>query len=412
MRGRKAAWLAWIWSGAMSILVLWDIGATISDHTAYDNVFALLDPMLWSLGGGVFALVGALIVSRQPRNSIGWLVMVPSLLKVADTLSTRYPGTPEIAPAEPSAFFLLAIWLIGISWMPMIFSVLFLLQLFPTGRPLSPRWRWGIAAGLGMGVFFSAWTGFEAEWSLGESVTVSNPIGFLSPDSFPMGIWLVALVLLTLASGASLFLRYRRANPIEREQIKWLLYACGLFVAVFIPGVWLSDAPPPAVDIWGDAFALSLTAIPAAIAIAILRYRLWDIDVIIRRTLVYAVMTALLALVYLGSVIILQLTLGSVIGEHSPLVIVLSTLIIAALFSTLRRRVQQLIDRRFYRQRYDAVRVLAELGESLKSAGGSEENGIEQLSGRIVAVVQETMQPEHVGLWLKPAAETVKRGQG
>ncbi len=396
MRGKMRVWPAWIWFGVIVVVILGDMAQTISMRSEYDNIFALLNPLLFDLLGGVFAFVGALIVSRQTRNTVGWLLLVVTLTAAGEALGASYASGLESAPAEPSPLLVIAGWLGTILWLPLVYSVLFILQFFPTGRPLSPRWRWLIPAGLGMCAFFAIWTAFESEFQLGETITISNPIGFLSSDSFPMSIWVTCLLLLTVASGASLFLRYRRAGQVERKQIKWLLYACGLFVAIFIPGVWASDAPSPVDDIWGDFFALSFITIPVAIAIAILRYNLWDIDLIIRRTLVYAVLTGLLALAYLGSVIVLQTTLGALTGEESPVIIVLSTLIIAALSSPLRRRVQRLIDRRFFRQKYDAAQVLAHF-----AAAARNEVDLDRLTAELTRVIDETMQPASLSIRIK-----------
>jgi len=307
----------------------------------------------------------------------------------------------ESAPANPSIALLALIWLDGIIWVPMIFSVFFILQLFPAGQPLSPRWRWLIMLGLGMAVFFAAWAALVTEFQFKDILIIPNPIGLLATDSFPMGIWTAGMLLLFLGSAASLLLRYHRAGQAERKQIKWLLYACSLFVTLAIPGFWLSDAPPPANDIWGDIWALTFMAIPVGIAIAVLRYQLYDIDVIIRKTVVYAILTALLALVYFGVIIVLQSIFETVSGEQSPIIIVISTLVIAALFAPLRRRVQDFIDRRFYRRRYDAEKTLAAFGRFVR-----DETDMEALTAELLRVTQETMQPEQMSVWLKQPANT------
>jgi hypothetical protein len=197
--------------------------------------------------------------------------------------------------------------------------------------------------------------------------------------------FLITLVLALL----SLALRFHRAAGVERQQIKWLLYVAALFLTAQLAISFGAI---------GEQFT-SLVALgfPIAIGIAVLRYRLFDIDVIIRKTLVYTALTALLALVYFGSVVLLQRLFGAVTGiGQSPLAVVVSTLVIAALFTPLRRRIQDAIDRRFFRKKYDAQRVLAQFALTAR-----DETDLDTLTGELARVVQETMQPEQVSVWLK-----------
>jgi len=225
---------------------------------------------------------------------------------------------------------------------------------------------------------------------------VPNPIGFLSVDSFPFPLWAVLLLSFAALSVSSLFVRYRRARIVEREQIKWLLYAAALFLLVYSISFVLSDLRDEFIDLVNLLLSFVILLLPAAIAIAILRYRLYDIDVIIRKTLVYAVLTGLLGLVYFGVVLLLQSILDSVSGQESPLVIVISTLVIAALFAPLRKRVQAVIDRRFFRKKYDTQQVLAQFARTAR-----DEVSLEALTAELTHVVQESMQPEQVSLWFK-----------
>ena len=194
---------------------------------------------------------------------------------------------------------------------------------------------------------------------------------------------------------ASLFVRFRRADPVERSQLKWLLYAGGVFLIVYAGAGFASNLSGN--DLFEIALLLSILSLPAAIAIAILRYRLYDINVVIRKTLVYTAVTALLALVYFGSVVLLQRLVSVLTGiEQSPLAVVVSTLAIAALFTPLRRRIQDAVDRRFYRKKYDAQQVLAQFALTAR-----DETDLDPLLGELTRVVQETMQPEGVSVWLK-----------
>jgi MFS family permease len=310
-------------------------------------------------------------------------------------------------PAQPSGLFMLGLWFWGWLWLWLIFPIFFIPLFFPTGRPPSPRWRWLIALGLGLCAFFVLFVTFGIELGAqDESWTVANPIGFLARDSFPELAWAILLLSFAALSVTSLFVRYRRAQAVERQQIKWLLYAAGVFLVSYALSFVFSDAREAAGDLWNLILFLGVLTLPVAIAVAILRYRLYDIDVIIRKTLVYAALTALLALVYFGSVVLLQRLFGTVTGvaERSPLAIVVSTLAIAALFTPLRRRIQDWIDRRFFRSKVDAQQVLAQFALTAR-----DETDLDALTAELVRVVQETMQPEGVSVWLKKRTSVQER---
>jgi hypothetical protein len=189
-------------------------------------------------------------------------------------------------------------------------------------------------------------------------------------------------------------IRFRRVGGVEREQIKWLFYAAAIFAFTYVPSFILTDFTDPE-NLWSFLWVFGMLSIPLAIAIAILRYRLYDIDIIIRRTLQYALLTALLALVYFGGVVLLQSLFESITGEQSAIAIVLSTLVIAALFAPLRLRIQKSIDKRFYRHRYDAEQALASFASTAR-----DEVDLDELTAALVRVVDDTMQPEMVSLWL------------
>lgn len=265
------------------------------------------------------------------------------------------------------------------------------LYLFPDGRAI-PRWaRWPIGIIVGLFAILMA-------------IGILDSLGLLSP-----AIWqfvsalnervnfILALVLpgLILALAAQIYRYLRVSGPVERQQTKWFLFGLGLFVVLFPFYDLAFFARLEAIS-----GSITLVIIPITIAIALLRYRLWDVDVVVRRTVGYAVLTGLLALVYFGSVVVLQRLLAPLTGD-STLATILSTLLIAALFLPLRRRVQNGIDQRFYRRKYDAARVL----ESF-AATARDETDLEILTAELLKVIQETMEPEHVSIWLKPAANT------
>ena len=210
--------------------------------------------------------------------------------------------------------------------------------------------------------------------------------------------WSGMLAVLTAASLASMVMRYRQAGVLEREQMKWLLYACSIFGLVYIPSVFLANrgADPGLQELANLLFGIAIIAIPTAIAIAILRYHLFDIDVIIRLTLVYATVTGLLGLVYAGGIVLLQFVFRKLTGQASDLAVVGTTLVIAALFNPLRLRIQALIDRRYYRAKYNADQALAELTNAARS--GSD---LDELSSMLIELVLKTLQPAQVSLQLK-----------
>ena len=406
MNPKKTAWLAWGLCGIITIVAIIKIGINLAGLGDRANSFATLyDSMVWSVEFIVFAWVGALILSRQPQNTIGWLLMIPASLVILSALTEPFDLVHMTTPPhDPSLTFLIAVWIDYWSWMLLVFPVLLIPLLFPTGQPPSPRWRWLIIAGLGMCAFFIFFATFSADLgpSSGELAgtwSIPNPIGFLESDAFPFVVWSAALGIFTVLSAASLFLRYRHAAAVARQQIKWLLYACAIFAAIYVFGLWI-NARLVGTSIhlaWSVLFSLATLTIPIAIGIAILRYRLWDIDVIIRKTLVYGALTATLGLVFFGGVALLEGVVGRLTGtEDSPVVIVISTLLIAALFAPLRRRIQDFIDRRFYRQKYNAEQALDAFASAAR-----DETDLEALTVKLAEVVSQTMQPEQVSLWLR-----------
>jgi uncharacterized membrane protein YhdT len=287
------------------------------------------------------------------------------------------------------------------SWMlPLVigFSTLSYL-LFPTGRLPSRRWRWAVwltVAFIVVGVLLGAFS----SGPLSDLGPIQNPLGIVGLADIYSAILYTTFSVLLVAVISSVFVRLRRAGGVEHQQIKWFAYAVAanaiaVVVAYVIPG--LIETP-----LWFErvGFALNnivIPAIPIAIGIAILRYRLYDIDIIINRTLVYGTLTVLLAGLYEGSIVLLQEAFRTLTGQQSGLAIVASTLLIAALFTPFRRRIQSFIDKRFYRRKYDARRTLEAFSAKLRN-----ETDLDALSEDLVGVVRETMQPVHVSLWLHP----------
>ncbi len=408
---RAAAWLAWSLYGLVICLSLVWSGTGLLNQEGSRNALYLVGEVLISLVAPViFAIVAALIVSRQPRNTIGWVMMVPVGLYVVGGPIENYIGHLAPSTPTPTVPFLLMLWFNSWNWLLLIFPLLFIPLLFPNGRPPTPRWRWVSVAAIAWAALFVLLATLPQQINAGTTpnLVFDNPIGILGTDTVErlVGVWIVGLLALAVACAVALFVRYRRANETEREQIKWLLYACALFLVVYVGGFAnvLGGTPSLGGYIWGVLFGLSVITLPAAIGIAILRYRLYDIDLLINRTLVYASLTATLALVYVGSVVSLQAALRSLTGQESTLAVVASTLAIAALFNPLRRRVQAFVDRRFYRRKYDAAKTLAAFNARLR-----DETDLDTLGRDLMGVVRDAIQPEHVSLWLR--SDTASRSQ-
>jgi hypothetical protein len=349
----------------------------------------------------VFSLTAALILAKQPGNRVGWLLMITGV-------GTALSGPSDLVVAEPRTVLTPALWLVlwvsNWGWILMIFPIILIPLHFPDGRPPSPRWRWVNWLAAGMWIFLMLEIGLtESIGPFDESWLLPNPIGFIpnhAMDGLLIVVWGGGLLALTIGSVASLIVRYRRAGFVEKEQIKWLVYAASIFGLVYAGAVIANISTPEvwSLGVFGELLLIAtMLLLPITITIAILRYHLFDIDVIIRKTAVYGVLSVILALVYFGSVILLQTLFGELLGEQSTLILVVSTLLIAALFSPLRRWVQNAIDRRFFRSKYDAQKVMNRFAQVARS-----ETDLDNLSSELLTVLYETFQPQSVGLWTAP----------
>jgi hypothetical protein len=267
---------------------------------------------------------------------------------------------------------------------------------FPDGSPVSRRWGRVAWVSLGSLLMFTVF-GALAPGEAVDAPGIQNPLEIEALRLFRedlISIVLVWYIGLILTAAGSLVIRFRRSVGEERQQLKWFTYA-----AAFIPLWFLVNSPIAAAvpNLFEVVDSLVIAAVPIAAGIAILRYRLYDIDLIINRTLVYGLLTLSLALIYFGGIVLVQATLRAVSGQETSLAVVASTLAIAALFNPLRRRIQEFIDRRFYRRKYDAARTLRAFSSKLR-----EETDLNRLGGELVSVARETMQPEYASLWLRP----------
>jgi len=348
-----------------------------------------------------FGLVGALIVWQRPGNVLGWLLTADGLLAVWGASADTYADVAYEAGASMDPLFLAAVWLSLWYWFPLLgLTMIFTPLLFPDGKPPSPRWRpvvWAAGFVLALMTFLAA---FREQVQF-PGISMDNPLGIpgiQNPEKSWIGSVLFGLyIAFAVAALASLVVRYLRSGETQRHQIKWLMFATTMAVVLTVSEDLVAFLPDS-----GVPFAVAIALFPVAIAVAVFRYRLYDIDVVINRTLVYGSLTVTLILVYLGGVVALQYAFRALTGSNSQLAIVASTLMIAAIFNPLRHRVQAFVDRRFYRKKYDAARILEGFGARLRN-----ETDLDTLSSDLVGVTRETMEPAHVSLWLLP-----REGQG
>jgi hypothetical protein len=414
MSTRATSWLAWSLAALCVVLFL----AAVALHIA---TLPVRSPSSWGTGGIStplwaivpflpFPMVGALIASRRPGNPIGWICLAAGITWMLGMVSGSYVlyGLRMVNPGSvpyPAAVGSLSEFLPPTA----ILLGTFLILLFPDGRLLSSRWRpvaWLCGAVIAINIVASIFV----PGPLPEVGNVRNPFGLEGQPWLVNANEVIGLLfpLCLLISASSLLLRYLHAGEEVREQIKWLAFAASVVAlgvsGAVIQGTLFSSGASGSTDpllgnLLEDAITLSFAGVPVAIGFAVMKYRLYDIDILINRTLVYGSLTIMLATVYLGGVTATQALFEMFTAQEDlpQLAIVASTLLIAALFNPLSRRVQSFIDRRFYRNKYDARKTLQRFSARLRN-----ETDLDGLSAELVTVVRETMQPEHVSVWLRP----------
>jgi len=399
MKGRLMGGLAWFafaltagMAVATAVFGFVNDGTHVTEAGSEDTVSGAGD-LTFALMLLAFGIIGALVASRRTRSPIGWILCVsPVFLGYSGVahawyVHTFYTDPGSLPLAEP------LMWAANWAWVPGFLPLLtLLLVLFPDGRPPSRRWSvvaW--LAGLAMSALVLGYA--FSPGPLEDYPRVENPLGIgggvtevLQNAGFPL------FALAAILCMASLVVRFRRSMGVERQQLKWMAAAAALVVFA-----WLVNAFLDQVAGVNSSFFLPilLLALPGAAAVAVMRYRLYDLELVVNRTLVYGALTATLAATYLGTVLLLQLALDSV-TSGSSLAVAVSTLAVAALFRPARNRIQQLVDRRFYRRKYDATQTLEAFGHRLR-----EEVELEALGRELRDVVHRTMEPAHVSLWLR-----------
>jgi MFS family permease len=397
--GKRWTWVAW---SLLVIFVLSAILAVILEVANGTWQHDAANQTLLFLGFCAFMAVGALMVAHRPGNAIGRLFSAIALLAVtgqlaSDNATYAYATRDESLPGA-----ILAAWYGSWPWwLVFALALVFTPLLFPTGRLLSPRWRpvaWLAGAATAALTMLSA---FEANLGTIGGEVIANPIGVAwvsNPETGAVGVTLFGLLVLSVvAAFVSLMIRFRRSRAEERQQLKWFTYACAL-----LPLAVVGDALPAAVG--GIVFAAVIVFLPVATGIAILRYRLYEIDRLINRTLVYGSVTVLLAGVYAGLVLAGGELSGGVAEDPPSWAVAGATLAVAALFQPARRRIQAVVDRRFNRRKFDAAKTVEAFSARLRN-----EVDLDTLAAELLTVVDETVQPAKASLWLRPPTQVLQR---
>ncbi|HKQ02351.1 MAG TPA: hypothetical protein VJ735_18665 [Actinomycetes bacterium] len=356
------------------------------------------DAVAYVLGLVSAATVGAVLASRRPRHPVGWLLLALALLVVATGVTSAYAKygllvRPQSLPGAISA----AVYA-GVGLPPIAVCLSFILLLTPTGSLPSPRWRWWArttVAALVLGMVAGALLPFERPYR-----SVTNPLAMPALQDLLLVVTAAATVVTglgILVAAWSLLARFRRAHGVERQQLRWVALAAVMTVVVVLAIVAVTAAGLEAPSDW--LVGVCMAVVPVAIGAAILRYRLYDLDRIISRTLAYGLLTVLLGLGYAAVVLLL----GRLLPQGSSVGVAAATLAVAAVFQPARRRIQQLVDQRFNRRRHDAAKQIAAFSGRLH-----EQVDLGTLTAELLALVDLTMQPTTVSIWLRPSVDTTQ----
>jgi fumarate reductase subunit D len=396
MRSSIATWLAWSLCALSLVLTALSVVLLALNYAHPEaNVYGFwLENTILPVS---FSIIGAIIASRLPTNPLGWLFCAAACIAAVAHFSGEYAiyallVQPDTLPAGNALA-----WVTSWVWVPFIGCLVLSLVLFPDGQLPGRRWRWLVWLTLFLASAGALWQAFTPGVIL-SLVSIRNPLGIEGLPKANEPVQAIMFALMFVAVASSLFVRLRRARGIERQQIKWPAYTAAMAATGSILTYTIAEATgTPWIEWTGFVILIAaLVSFPLSVGIAIVRYRLYEIDLIINRTLVYGPLTATLVALYFGLIVVLQSIFVAITGQQSTLAVVASTLLIAALFTPLKRRIQSLIDRRFFRRKYDAAKTLQGFSMKLRS-----ETDLEALTDDLVGVVKETMQPAHVSLWLR-----------
>jgi hypothetical protein len=393
------AWALWGLTIVSLAAIVW-LDRLLRQVGRPDLVLLTPDAAALLVGSLSAATVGAVLASRRPAHPVGWLLLVCGLSLLASGPATGYANHGLLArPGSlPGAAY--AAHYHEISVLLVAASLGFIMLLTPTGSLPSPRWRWWarvVVAATALGLLSTLAIPFEPPYQ-----SATNPLAvdaLAGPLVAVSNVGFAVTGLGVPVAAASLLVRFRRARGVERQQLRWLALAAALTVVSALLLVALVPTADPILLGWATAACVAL--LPLATGAAILRYRLYDLDRIISRTLAYGLLTVLLGLGYAGVV----LGLGRLLPKGSSLAVAAATLTVAALFQPARRRIQQAVDRRFNRRRHDAARVIEGFGGRLR-----DQVDLDTLTAEVLAVVDQTMQPTRASLWLRPRASSGTRG--
>jgi hypothetical protein len=409
---REAARLARVTFGLIALLLIGAVAFAAlnsSGRSPWDAPEILANSLL-ALSMFSFPIVGLLIATRRPRNPIGWILLAIGLTWELDALMTGYVDygltTHPGSVPRPDIVLALQQWL----WVPGVGLVgTYLILLFPNGHLPSPRWKpLAVFAAIvliasSLGIVFAPEKFSDSNYPQIENPLGIEALGWVWPGAYAI-VLLIPVCIIGCAAG--LIVRYRRSGGVERLQLKWLAAGAGASAVLYlvamivsIPYDWNAATSPIWVTVTQNTALFSFLLIPIAAGIAILRHGLYDIDRLINRALVYAVLMSLLALLYVGGVFAVGGLIRSVTGqENSSITVAATTLGVAALFSPIRVRVQAFVDRRFYRRKYDAARMLQEFSSMMR-----DQLDLDALSGQLSVAVVQALQPAHVSVWTRPS---------
>jgi hypothetical protein len=387
---RVREWLPWALLGLACSMGLFSLELSRRNGGVLSDASLILVQLL-------FAALGALVATRQPKNAVGWIFMGIGLLSIGGSLAEQYATRAYLTDPGSLVAPWVALWFGEWYWIVWLYlTFVFTALLFPAGHLPSPRWRPAFALICFALAAIVVMAGLERELSLPRSnFSIENPIGLLPINDVEEGLLGGLLVLVSAASIlialTALVVRFVRARGEERQQLKWFTFAGSMLIVGFVGNSFLDALGVGRVE---PADLVLFSLVPIAVGMSILRYRLYDIDRIISRTVAYGLLSALLAGAYLLAVLILQSLVP--VADDSPLIVAMSTLAVVAAFGPLHTRIQRIVERRFNRSRYDSAQTIESFGVQLRR-----EVDLESLSHQLMGVVKETMHPSHVSLWLR-----------